>query len=99
MVRYAYSCGHCGDIEIVKPMAEASRRELCPACGSALRRVYTAPITDCLSFGRDQFYERTPEWRWRPKNDDQERQFRDLAHNGEATQPRVTFGAGRSTGS
>jgi putative FmdB family regulatory protein len=40
---YAFSCGDCGSFEVVRPMAEASRRASCPDCGEAARRVYTPP--------------------------------------------------------
>lgn len=61
-----------------------------------MRRIYTTPITGIASFGRNMWRERTPEWRWRPKNEDQARQFRDKARE---EGRRVQFGAGRSTGS
>jgi hypothetical protein len=102
MTTYLYSCPTHGEIEVEKPMAEASRPEYCTECfldgqiGQELRRVYTPPITDCKSFGKNVYGARTPQWRWKPTSEDQARQFRDIARREGA---RTQFGAGRTSGS
>ena len=41
---YPYRCIQCGrDYEIVKPMAESGREEICPTCSLVLQRVFTVP--------------------------------------------------------
>lgn len=48
MPTYVYSCSEDGQVEIVKPMADAGRAEVCPACGAALRRIYTRPLQQII---------------------------------------------------
>jgi hypothetical protein len=98
---YVYRCPVHGEIEVRKPMAEASRPEYCTECfldgeiGRELRRVYTPPITDCRSFGKNVYGARTPQWKWKPQSEGQARQFRDIARREGA---RTQFGAGRTSG-
>jgi hypothetical protein len=61
-----------------------------------MQRVYTPPVTDCHSFGKNQYGARTPEHLRRPRSEDQARAFRDAARE---TGARTQFGPGRTTGS
>lgn len=67
----------------------------CPLCGQQAARRYSVPVTDCHSFGRNQYRARTPEHLRRARSADQERTFRDAAHESGA---RVQFGPGKTTG-
>ena len=105
MVLYVYSCPRHGEVEVRKPMAQAGELEYCPLpwqkdypgiCDAPMTRVYTPPITDCKSFGRNQYGARTPAHLRRPRSEDQARDFRDAARKEGA---RVQFGAGKTTGS
>lgn len=40
---YTYECGPCGSFDLMRPMAQREAPALCPRCGSAGRRVFTAP--------------------------------------------------------
>lgn len=94
MILYPYTCPTCGQVEVRKPMAEAGRAEACPACASPLTRVWTPPVTDCRSFGKDAWGARTPEHRRRVYDEDQERQrFRREKEAG----ARAVFGPGGRT--
>lgn len=110
MVIYLYRCPVHGEVEVRKPMAEAGRDEWCPAClggrrgmmaaiwsgeNDPMRRVYTPPVTDCHSFGKNQYGARTPEHLRRPRSEDQALAFRDAAR---AEGTRRQWGPGRTTG-
>ena len=94
MITYPYTCPACGPVTVRKPLAEAGRAEACPACGAALRRVYTPPTVDCRSFGKDAWGARTPEHRRRVYDEDGERnRFRREKEAG----ARAVFGPGGRT--
>jgi putative FmdB family regulatory protein len=40
---YEYRCWECGDFEILLAMGAATRESDCPGCGSAARRLMSAP--------------------------------------------------------
>jgi len=46
---YPYNCEKCGEIEVMKPMAESSRKEHCENCGLEMRRIFTTPSV--LNYG------------------------------------------------
>lgn len=47
---YPYACDTCNiEIEVMKPMAESSRKENCGDCGNELRRIFTTPSV--LNYG------------------------------------------------
>jgi len=61
MVLYDYRCRQCQhSFERFAPMGEAHDCD-CPACGGCATRVYSVPVTDCYSFGRNGYANRTPE--------------------------------------
>ena len=105
MVSYAYRCPTHGEQIVNKPMAEASREERCWECMqfgrdleqdfAPMKRVYTTPIIDCHSYGRNMAPARTPTWRRKTYNEDDARRVREIARE-EGRQ--VQFGAGRTTG-
>lgn len=70
MPLYAFACPAHGPREEFAPVA--ARGAACPDCGAAMRRVYTAPVTDCHSLGRDVFPGRTPFHRRKARNAAQE---------------------------
>ena len=43
MPTYSYRCVACGPFDLVRPMAEAGERAVCPACGGPGRRTFGAP--------------------------------------------------------
>ncbi len=93
---YVFRCPTHGDYDRRKSMHDPSLdADLCPACGDWSQRVYTPPVTDCKSFGKNMYGARTPQWRWRARSEDQARQFRDLARE---EGRRLQFGAGRTSG-
>jgi putative FmdB family regulatory protein len=51
MVTYQYRCPGCGDIDVRRPMGDASARLPCPHCGTAARRVFTSPRTRLVAPG------------------------------------------------
>ena len=40
---YEYRCRECGDFEVLLGMGAATRESDCPGCGSAARRLMSAP--------------------------------------------------------
>lgn len=93
-VLYEALCEACGPVEGFAPAG--AHHVTCPDCGGEARRRYSPPVTDCKSYGKNLYGARTPQWKWRAKNEGQERQFRDLAREeGRRTQ----FGVGRTAGS
>lgn len=86
-------CQQCHTTALMDVLATHDTQRVYPH--GAMQRVYTPPITDCASFGKSMHAARTPQWRWRPKNEDQAQQFRDIARE---EGRRVQFGAGRTTG-
>jgi len=51
MAYYKYNCCFHGEFNVVKPIAESSRPELCPHCDEIGKRVYTALPGHGLSDG------------------------------------------------
>lgn len=99
MSLYEFRCPQHGIFEERLPMLDEHvplDASLCPTCGDWSPRRYSPPVTDCRSFGKNQYRARTPEHLRRARSEDQERTFRDVARE---TGARVQFGAGKSTGS
>lgn len=92
-VLYAFTCDTCGYVESFAP--QGARWGTCPECGGEARRRYTPPVTDCHSFGKNQYGARTPEHLRRPRSEDQALAFRDAAR---AEGTRRQWGPGRTTG-
>jgi putative FmdB family regulatory protein len=44
MAAYLYQCTACGPWEVRRPIGTAESTSVCPACGAAGRRLYTAPL-------------------------------------------------------
>ncbi len=41
---YPHYCDKCDfETDVVKPMADSSKKEYCPGCANHMRRIYTAP--------------------------------------------------------
>ncbi|MHA6628784.1 FmdB family zinc ribbon protein [Pseudonocardia sichuanensis] len=51
MVTYQYRCPACGDVDVRRPMGEASTQLSCPRCGAGARRVFTGPHTRLVAPG------------------------------------------------
>ena len=45
----------------------------CHACGAMARRVYSVPVTDCYSFGRNGYAARTPDYARKSYHEEDER--------------------------
>lgn len=62
MPTYLYRCPQHGPQEIVKPMREAARPEVCPDCATRLARIFTAvavqnyskTVGGLVSWGQDE---------------------------------------------
>jgi len=52
MATYAYVCTKCeGRQDVVKPMAESGRTELCPSCGALMDKDFSANIPQVYQSG------------------------------------------------
>lgn len=99
MSLYQFRCPTHGDFDARLPMTdETVSREAtpCPDCGDLARRVWTPPITDCASFGRNSFTTRTLPIHRKPQDELQEERIRDYRRR---DYTHIQFGAGKTTGS
>ena len=39
-----YDYKHCETFEIMKPMSESGREEICPVCGKVAQRIFSPPV-------------------------------------------------------
>lgn len=58
-ILYEYKC--FSDHRFEEFAGDPSYELACPVCGDPARRVYSVPVTDCYSFGRNGYANRTPE--------------------------------------
>ena len=72
-VLYDYKCVMCGNRWEEFAKVGSTETFACPECGEQGLRAFSPPVTDCYSFGRNGYANRTPDYARKSYYDEDER--------------------------